>query len=308
MKFPRTAAGLGVLAAVAVLSACSSSSSTTADAAGGASSPTSDVAIAPAVAEACTPEKSATIKDIQTRGTLEWATGISPPFTYKDDSGEYVGVEPDNAAELANILGVKLNITEYDYSLLAPAIQSGKADIIGAQLFDTEERRKAIDFTDAYYLSGQLFYVREDSDYESIEDLDVDSNTFAFGTGTAQGDLAAKYIPKAPQVDTALRGQLIPYDFLSGGRAQSTMGESGVMKLLLTNYTNPKLAAIGNNGRVTTERPTEDDIIDPFNVAFGLQQDDPDFASCLNAWVGDLNDTNREAERIEKWAAELEKN
>ncbi|MFD1713419.1 substrate-binding periplasmic protein [Amnibacterium flavum] len=302
MNIKRIGAGVAGLAAIALLAACSSSPSTDAS-----SAPVeSDVEIASAVADACTPEASETIADIQSRGTLEWATGISPPFTFKDDNGDYVGVEPDNAAELAAILGVDLNITEYDYSLLAPAIQSGKADIIGAQLFDTEERRQVIDFTDPYYLSGQLFYVREDSDYETIDDLDVASNTFAFGTGTAQGDLAAKYIPNAPQVDAALRGQLIPYDFLSGGRAQSTMGESGVMKLLLTNYTNPKLAAIGLNGRVTTERPEESDIIDPFDVAFGLSKGDTEFASCLNTWVADLVDTGREAERIEKWAAELE--
>lgn len=302
MNVKRIGAGVAGLAVIALLAACASSPSSEESAAPAKS----DVEIAPAVADACTADASPTIEGIQSRGTLEWATGISPPFTFKDDSGEYVGVEPDNAAELANILGVDLNITEYDYSLLAPAIQSSKADIIGAQLFDTEERRQAIDFTDPYYLSGQLFYVREDSDYETIDDLDVDSNTFAFGTGTAQGDLAAKYIPKAPQVDAALRGQLIPYDFLSGGRAQSTMGESGVMKLLLTNYTNPKLAAIGLNGRVTTERPAESDLIDPFKVAFGIAKDDEGFASCLNAWVADLNDTGREAERIEKWAAELE--
>lgn len=301
MNKTTTRAGWGVLALVLATSACASSPASDV--------PTPDASAAEvpaAVAEACSADTSETIAAIQTRGTLEWATGISPPFTFTDDSGAYIGVEPDNAAELADILGVDLNITEYDYSLLPPAIVSGKADIIGAQLFDTEERRQAIDFSDPYYLSGQLFYVAEDSPYETIEDLDVASNTFAYGTGTAQGDLAAKYIPSAPQVDAALRGALIPYDLLSTDRAQSTMGESGVMRLLLSSYSNPPLAAIGLNGRVTTDLPEESDIIDPFKVAFGFSKDDEGFASCIDAWTADLVDTGRETERIEYWADQLQ--
>ncbi|GAA2007292.1 hypothetical protein GCM10009818_18420 [Nakamurella flavida] len=257
-----------------------------------------------AVSAACTAAASPTIAAIQERGSINWATGISPPFTFKDSSGQYAGVEPDNAAELSAILGVPVTINEYDYGLLPPAITTGKADIVGAQLFNTEERAKVVAFSDPYYISGQLFYVLKDGPFQTIADLDSPDNRFVFGTGNAQGGVAEKVIPKAPRSEAPLRGQPLLVDFLSTNRADSSMTEGGLMKVLLTQY--PQLAAIGNNGRVTTERPTEADQIDPFDVAFAFGQGDTGFAGCINAWVADLVDTGRMAERIEYWSQAIE--
>ena len=79
-----------------------------------------------AVKSECTGEKSPTIKAIQDRGALEWATGLSLPTAAKDAEGKFIGVEPDNAKELAEILGVKLNIRDYTYDLLPPTVATGR--------------------------------------------------------------------------------------------------------------------------------------------------------------------------------------
>src|SRR5207247_277312 len=87
-----------------------------------------------AVKAACTPEKSATIKTIKQRGYLRWATGIASPYGFKNTSGLYIGTEPDNARELARILGVKVEIHDYTYDLLPTTVNTGTADIVGAAL------------------------------------------------------------------------------------------------------------------------------------------------------------------------------
>ncbi len=261
---------------------------------------------ADAVAEACTPESSPKIAEIQERGTLQWAVGISPPFAFKDASGAYAGVEADNAAELANILGVEVEIADYSYDLLPPALVNGQADIVGAQLFITPARQQVIDFTDPYFLSGQLFYVLEDSEFETIEDLNVAENRFVYGTGNAQLDIAEKLIPEAEIFDAPLQGQLLLYDFLAADRADSSMVEAQVMPLLVSQYTDPQLVAIGNNGRITEERASDDDIIEPFDVAFGVAKGDRGFLDCLTAWVVDATSTERLTERIEYWSSTLE--
>lgn len=269
--------------------------------------PATDPAIAPAVAEACRPEKSPLITQIKDRGYLNWATGISPPFAFKTD-GDFVGVEPDNAAELAHILQVEPRIAEFSYDVMPPAVTSGKADIIGAQLFNTPVRAQVIDFTDPYFVSGQLFYVLEDSSYQTIADLNSPDNKFIFGTGNAQGDVAKDVIPLAPRQDAPLQGQVMLYNFMATGRADSSMTEGGLKALLLSKYTNPKLAAIGNNGRVTTPLPTEADLVNPFDVAFGYSKQDPGFGACLNAWVADMTSTGRIQQRIEYWTEAIESN
>ena len=267
--------------------------------------PPTDPAVTPAVAAACTADKSPTIAQIQSRGYINWATGISPPFGFKDD-GTFAGVEPDNAAELAHILKVEPRIAEFSYDVMPPAITSGKADIIGAQLFNTPVRAQVIAFTDPYFLSGQLFYVLEDSAYQTIADLNTPDNTFIYGTGNAQGDVAKSIIPKATIKDAPLQGQVLLYNFMATGRADSSMVEGGLKALLLAKYTNPKLAAIGNNGRVTTPLPSEADLVNPFDVAFGYSKQDPGFGACLNAWVADMKASGRIQQRIEYWTEAIE--
>jgi ABC-type amino acid transport substrate-binding protein len=313
---PLNGRALLVLATTAALAACGSSD-TTEDAGGSelvtsvdpgdvsVERPATDPAIPPRVAEACTADKSPVIKQIQDRGYLNWATGMSPPFSFKSD-GDFAGVEPDNAAELGHILGVEPRIAEFSYDVMPPAITSGKADIIGAQLFNTPARAAVIAFTEPYYVSGQLFYVLEDSPYQTIADLNTPDNRFIFGTGNAQGDVAKEVIPLAVTQDAPLQGQVLLYNFMATGRADSSMTEGGLKALLLSKYTNPKLAAIGNNGRVTTPLPSEEDLVNPFDVAFGYNKDDPGFGACLNAWVADMNQTGRIQQRIEYWTEAIE--
>lgn len=244
---------------------------------------------------------SPTLDAIRERGTLNWGIGISPPFGFKASDGSWAGVEADNAHELAALLGVEVKIQDYDYSIMTAAIQSEKADIIGAQLFVTPERAQAIDFSDYYYLSGQLFYVLEDSPYQTIDDLNHPDVRFVYGTGNAQLAIAEKYIPEAKISDAPLRGQLLLYEFLAAGQADASMVEAAPMPVLLTKYTDPQLAAIGLQGRVTTPTAGEDDIIDPFEVAFGLPAGDAGWKGCVDAWVDDARGTGRMDERIQYW-------
>lgn len=222
------------------------------------------------VKQACSQKASPTIARIQKAGTLNWGIGVSPPFGFTGPSGNWQGVEAENAVELAHILGVEPKILPYDYSVMTTALQSGKADIVGAQLFDTPERRQVIDFSEPYYKSGQIYYVRKDSPYQSIDDLNSAHVKFVYGTGGAQGGLAKKYTPKATRQEVPLQGQLIPYQFLATKRADATMGEAAALPVLGKRFTNPPVVAIGLHGRINGDLPSEQDVLDPFNVAFGL--------------------------------------
>ncbi len=237
------------------------------------------------VTSACTAAKSPKIAAIRKAGTLNWGIGISPPFGFTGTSSKWQGVEAENAVELADILGVKPNIVAYDYSVMTTALQSDKADIVGAQLFDTPERRQVIDFSQPYYKSGQVYYVLESSPYNTIDDLNKSSIKFVYGTGGAQGGLAKKYTPAAHSQEVGLQGQLIPYQFLATKRADATMGEAAAYPVLVKKFTNPRVVAIGKNGRITADLPAQAETLDPFNVAFGLPKGDAGWKSCVDAWV-----------------------
>jgi ABC-type amino acid transport substrate-binding protein len=259
--------------------------------------------VAAPVRKACD-VSSPTIDRIKKEGVLFWAIGVSPPFGFELDRGKWSGVEAQNAAELATVLGVSFDIAEYSYDVLPEALVTGQADIAGAELFVTPERRKLIDFSTPYYQSGQLFYVREDSAYRTIADLDKPGVRFIYGTGTAQLDLARKYVPRARISDTPLGHRLLLNDYLAAGRADATMSQAAALKAIREKLTTPPLAAIGRKGRVSTDRASTKDMLDPFDVAFGLPKGDAGWRRCVDAFVRDLLDSGRMTRRLDYWLAQ----
>jgi ABC-type amino acid transport substrate-binding protein len=125
-----------------------------------------------------------------------------------------------------------------------------------------------------------------------------------YGTGTAQLELAKKYVPKAKVSDTPLRDRLLLHDFLAADRADATMSQAAAMKVICEKFSKPPLAAIGRNGRVTRERAASEDVLDPFDVAFGLPKGDERWRGCVNAWVRHLLDSGRMTARLDYWLAQ----
>jgi cyclohexadienyl dehydratase len=256
-----------------------------------------------AVRQACA-GSSPTLDRIRKEGVLFWAIGATPRFGFRIGDGKWAGVEAQDAAELATLLGVDYDITEYSYDVLPRTVATGQADIIGAQLFVTPERRKVIDFSTPYYKAGQLFYVRRDAPYQTIADLNRPDVRFVAGFGTAQLDVARKYLPKAHIKAPPLRGKLILYDAIAAGRADVTMTDASAMEIIFDKFTHPPMAAIGLHGRVTSRRAAADEVVAPFDVAFGLPKDDQGWKRCVDAWVRDLLDSGRMDRRLDYWLAQ----
>jgi cyclohexadienyl dehydratase len=305
-------ARLAVVSALAILTAllaaCGGDDGGGAAAAGNAAAgkfhpPAIQTDVDETVREACD-VSSPTIDRIRKEGVLFWAIGVSPPFGFELERGMWAGVEAQNAAELATILGVDFDIAEYSYDVLPEALVSGQADIVGAELFVTDERKKLIDFSAPYYQSGQLFYVLEHSPYQTIDDLNKPDVRFVYGTGTAQLDLAKRYVPNAEVSDTPLGNRLLLNDVLAAHRADTTISQAAAMKVILEKFRDPPLAAIGLKGRVKGERASSKDMLDPFDVAFGLPKGDERWRGCVNAWVRDLLDSGRMEQRLDYWLAQ----
>ena len=253
-----------------------------------------------AVTKACD-ASSPTLDRIRREGVLFWAIGATPRFGFRLKSGKWAGVEAQNAEELATLLGVDFDITEYSYDVLPRTLTTGQADIIGAQLFVTPQRKRVIDFSTPYYRAGQLFYVLRDSPYQTIADLNHPRVRFVAGFGTAQLDLARKLLPKAQIEAPPLRGKLILYDVVADGRADVTMTDASAMQIIFDKFDRPPMAAIGTDGRVTGRRAPPEDVLDPFDVAFGLPKGDAGWRRCVNAWVRDLIHSGRMDRRLDYW-------
>lgn len=95
------------------------------------------------------------------------------PYGYLDEGGNIVGIEPDLARDVADTLGVELELVAVTASNRMEFLDQGKIDVLIGTMTDTAERRGVIDIIDPdYYSSGTNIMARKESNFESWEDLD----------------------------------------------------------------------------------------------------------------------------------------
>lgn len=115
--------------------------------------------------------------------TLIMATEASfRPYEYYDDAGNVSGVDIDIANEIANELGMTLEISEMAFDTIIPMVKSGQVNFGAAGISISEERAEQVDFTIEYATSKQVIITKADSDI-MVED-DLDGKTVGVQTGT----------------------------------------------------------------------------------------------------------------------------
>jgi len=117
--------------------------------------------------------KADQLDEIKKKGTL--VVGVKtdyPPCGMRDANGNIVGMEPDMAADVAERLGVELELVSVVSSNRMQFLQQGRIDLMIATMSDTPERRKAVGIVDpVYYASGVALLVNNDANIKSVDDL-----------------------------------------------------------------------------------------------------------------------------------------
>ena len=163
MMFKRLAAmaRTAVLGA-ALLTGCGSSTDSTGEApAEGATT----------AAESTTGAAATSTVPTVTEGKLIMATNAYfPPYEYYEGN-EIVGIDVEIAEAIGEKLGLEVEVQDMEFDSIITAVSTGKADIGLAGMTVTPERQKNINFTDTYATGIQSVIVREDSDIQTIDDL-----------------------------------------------------------------------------------------------------------------------------------------
>ena len=82
-----------------------------------------------------------------------------PPIMFKDKNGDPQGFEVDMPIAMGKALGVKVSFVDSAWEGLLPGIQSGKFDVIFAQMAITAERAKVINFCKPFEATGLVVNV-----------------------------------------------------------------------------------------------------------------------------------------------------
>ncbi|MCR8844705.1 transporter substrate-binding domain-containing protein [Paenibacillus sp. SC116] len=118
---------------------------------------------------------SGSLQQIKDRGKL--IVGIftdKPPFGFVDEKGNYVGFDTDLAKRFAkDLLGdeSKIEFVTVEPASRVPYLQSGKVDLILANMTVTEERKQAVDFTNPNLKVATQLIVNDQSGIQSLADI-----------------------------------------------------------------------------------------------------------------------------------------
>lgn len=120
-----------------------------------------------------------------------------PPYEYLDDNAGYAGCDIWLAQQIADALGVELEIQNMDFDGIIPAVQSGLVDIGIAAFTRTDERAEVIDFSVLYETSAQLLIVKAgNADVYATKEAMAGKQVGA-QQGTIQSQLIEKALPES---------------------------------------------------------------------------------------------------------------
>jgi polar amino acid transport system substrate-binding protein len=192
-----------------------------------------------------------------------------PPFEMTDPHGQPAGVSVDLARDLGKHLGRQIEIQNFAFAGLIPALQTGKIDLIISSMTATEERARAIAFSDPYLNTGLCLLVGQGSTIKAIADADQPGRVVAVKMGTT-GHLFAVNNLKHAQVLVLDKEDACVLEVVQG-KADAFIYDQ------ISTYENWK-----RNAGVT--RP----ILEPFKReawAIGLRRDDTNLLRQVNGFL-----------------------
>lgn len=104
------------------------------------------------------------------------------PFSFVDVDGELSGIDIDVFKAAMEVEGLNYEFMPMSFSAALQALETKQVDGMIAGMAITPARQETFDFSEPYYISGNSFAVRPDSDVETYEDLQ--GRKVAVKTGT----------------------------------------------------------------------------------------------------------------------------
>ncbi len=144
-------------------------------------------------------QSKSVIDEIIERGSIRVGMSAFVPWAFLNKEGEYVGFEVDVAKQLAEDLGVELQLVPTAWDGIIPALQTGKMDVIIGGMSVTTKRNLKVNFSIPYG-GGEYVVVANMKDKEkftSLKQFNSRKITLAVRRGAIPAILAKRFFPKA---------------------------------------------------------------------------------------------------------------
>jgi ABC-type amino acid transport substrate-binding protein len=194
------------------------------------------------------------------------------PQMYLDDSGQPAGYDVALVKQLAEDLGLELDIKNLDFGGLIPGLVAKQFDLVSVGLTNTPERAESVDFTRGYVPYAQILVAQAGSNPSvNLEDWSNSKFTITALQGSTAATLVKNTFPEAKLRE--LPDQTSAFLEVASKRAQGIVVESYLFDQY--NASNP-----GQLEKVATA--------EPLRLSYGswaVQKGNSSMVEYLNTWL-----------------------
>lgn len=234
---------------------------------------------------------------IRAAGVLTVATDPRfPPNTFYDTDGKtIIGINPDLAAALAKVLGLKLQLVPTGFAALITGLQAGKYDIAMSGISDTLPREKAVDFVD-YADNGQSFIVPTGNPAKIEKPEDICGKSLALVEGTISVGIAQKQSEKC-----VAEGQKAANILLFPSASQAILQlQTGRAQANIANHNKGVYMAQQSHGKLEVT----DYVFEAAYEGIAISKQQPDLLKAIHAAMDELWANGEYHAILKKWHTE----
>jgi polar amino acid transport system substrate-binding protein len=205
--------------------------------------------------------------------------GAYEPWNFVNDSGKLDGFEIELGNELCKRASLSCEWVKNDWDSIIPNLKSGNYDAIIAGMSITEERQKAIDFTEEYYPADPSSYVALAGANGSASNGVIAAQTATIHAGyVASSSATLVEFATAEETIAAVRN----------GEADAVLADSGYLKPIV-DESNGALVFVGDQIQIGG------------GVGMGMRKSDGALRAKLNAAIVSVKSDGSLNKMIAKW-------
>lgn len=156
-----------------------------------------------------------------------------PPVSFINKDGDRTGLAIELAKMMAADMEVELIVQDYDWKGLIPALTSGKADFIAADMTPTAKRHMQVVFTEPVFYSETIAFAMDGSGYTKWQDLNNSGISVAATQASSWADTARKLLPEADLKEFS-GGTAQAVQAVVSGRADSGLSDKATIAGFMT--------------------------------------------------------------------------
>lgn len=203
------------------------------------------------------------------------------PFEFLEGD-KAVGFDMDLISEIAALEGFEVKIQNQSFDGLLPALQAKKIDLIIAGMTVTDERKKAVNFTESYYTASQVIIVPEaNADIKTYDDLKGKNVGVQIGT---TGDTIISEIKEITNTK-----------FNNGSEAVLSLLAGKLDAVVIDNEPAKNFVAKNTGLKIVESEAVKEDY------AIAVSMDNKELLDSLNNGLKTLKENGKYDELVAKW-------